>query len=115
MPRATFTGLRAAFWVSGYVVILALIVAALFQARRTAVRQLSTPSSVANWQKWRDDVRRAQDHPGPVQRRVPKSSEPPALVLMRDYFAVSLVGAILFCSTLYWVIAWFVSGALQRS
>jgi hypothetical protein len=45
---------------------------------------------------------------------VPKSTEPPALVLMRDYFIVSLVGAILFTTVLYWVIAWFVMGILRQ-
>jgi hypothetical protein len=58
-------------------------------------------------------VRQQQKLPGPVQRRVPKSAEPPALVLMRDYFGVSMAGAILFSSVLYWVIAWFVSGIVS--
>ena len=40
-------------------------------------------------------------------------AEPPALVLMRDYFVVSLVGATLFSSMLYWVMGWFVTGALK--
>ena len=52
--------------------------------------------------------------PGPVRRRVPKSTEPPALVLMRDYFGVSLIGAVLFTTVLYWVIAWFVMGILRQ-
>jgi hypothetical protein len=44
---------------------------------------------------------------------VPKSTEPPALVLTRDYFSVSLGGAVLFSSLLYWVIAWFVTGIVS--
>ena len=49
----------------------------------------------------------------PVQRRVPKSAEPPALVLTRDHFGVILSGAVLFSSLLYWVVAWFVMGMVQ--
>jgi hypothetical protein len=30
--------------------------------------------------------------------------------LMRDHFAVSLFGAVLFGTALYWVLAWFVTG-----
>jgi hypothetical protein len=33
---------------------------------------------------------------------------------MRDYFGVSLAGAILFATVLYWVIAWFVAGILKE-
>jgi hypothetical protein len=44
---------------------------------------------------------------------VPNSAEPPALVLMRDYFVVSLAGAILFSTVLYWITAWFVTGILR--
>ena len=32
---------------------------------------------------------------------------------MRDYFGVSLVGAVLFSSLLYWVIGWFAAGVLE--
>jgi hypothetical protein len=39
--------------------------------------------------------------------------EPPALVLMRDYFEVSLAGALVFSSILFWVVAWFVTGILS--
>ena len=86
----------------------------LFAARDWAQTQLTTPESTAAWEAWREDVRAEQDQPTPVQRRVPKSAEPPALVLTRDYFGVSLGGAVLFSSLLYWVIAWFVTGILTR-
>jgi hypothetical protein len=44
---------------------------------------------------------------------VPQSGEPPALVLMRDYFSVSLIGALVFSTALYWVIAWLVTGIMR--
>ena len=93
----------------------ALVVWSLFSARHWAIAELATPKSIADWQAWREDVEQQQEHPGPVQRRVPKSDEPPALVLMRDYFGVSLTGAVLFSTVLYWIMAWFVTGTLTAS
>jgi hypothetical protein len=97
-------------WGIGYAVLMGIVVWSLFAARDWARAELATPESIAAWEAWREDVRAEQGRPTPVQRRVPKSAEPPALVLTRDYFRVSLAGAILFSSALYWVLAWFVSG-----
>jgi hypothetical protein len=90
------------------------VVATMFWARGTAIRDLSSPQSLADWRTWREDVRQQQSQAGPVERRVPKSEEPPALVLWRDYFGVLVSGAVLFISALYWVIAWFVRGMMVR-
>ena len=97
-------------WAIGYVALLVAVVWWLFAARDWAQAELSKPESTAAWEAWREDVKADQNRPAPVQRRVPKSIEPPALVLTRDYFGVSLTGAVLFSSLLYWVIAWFVTG-----
>jgi hypothetical protein len=97
-------------WGAGYVVLVVAVVWWIFSARRWAEAELTKPESTAAWETWRADVIADQHRPAPVQRRVPKSTEPPALVLMRDYFAVSLGGAVFFSSLLYWVIAWFVTG-----
>lgn len=95
-----------------YALVMGLVVWSMFCARRWALVELATPQSVGDWQAWREEVVESQQRPGPVQRRIPKSNEPPALVLLRDYFAVLLSGAVLFSSLLYWVIAWMVMGAL---
>ena len=97
-------------WAIGYVALFVAVVWWLFAARDWAQAELSKPESTAAWEVWREDVKADQSRPAPVQRRVPKSIEPPALVLTRDYFGVSLTGAVLFSSLLYWVIAWFVTG-----
>lgn len=99
-------------WSVCYLMLLGAIVGSLFFARKWALAEMATPDSVGNWQAWRDDVEQQSEHPGPVQRRVPKSVEPPALVLMRDYFGISLGGAVLFSSLLYWIIVWFAIGAM---
>jgi hypothetical protein len=97
-------------WGIGYVVLQVSVVWWLLSAREWARAELTKPASAAAWEAWREDVRADQGRPASVQRRVPKSIEPPALVLTRDYFGVSLVGAVLFSSLLYWVVAWFVTG-----
>ncbi len=105
--------LRIGLCLVGYGLAMAAIVWSLLTARDWALAELATPRSLEQWEQWREDVRVQQTEPGPVRRRVPKSTEPPALVLMRDYFGVSLIGAILFTTVLYWVIAWFVVGMLR--
>jgi hypothetical protein len=101
--------------IAGYLLLLGAIVWSLVEARNWAFAELDTPESLRDWESWREDVRQQDQQAGPVRRRVPKSAEPPALVLMRDYFAVSLVGAVLFMTLLYWVIVWFVYGILHSS
>jgi hypothetical protein len=100
-------------WGISYVALLAAVAGTMFWLRQSVLGQFGTPESIADWQSWRADVQREKENPGPVERRVPKSTEPPALVLMRDYFGVSLAGATFFTSLLYVVISWFVVGALQ--
>jgi len=100
-------------WGIGYVVLLAAVVWWLFSARDWARAELTKPESTTAWETWRADVRADQGRPAPVQRRVPKSAEPPALVLTRDYFGVILGGALFFSSLLYWVIAWLVMGIVK--
>jgi hypothetical protein len=34
---------------------------------------------------------------------------------MRDFFAVMMVGALLFSSLLYWIMAWFITGILSST
>ena len=100
-------------WMIGYVVLAGAVVGGMIWVRHTVLTDYSTPESIADWRAWQEDVRQQQTNPGTVQRRVPKSDEPPALVLMRDFFVVSFAGAVFFTSLLYWIVAWFVTGALR--
>src|SRR3954471_11138291 len=102
------------WWFVGYVVVVGVVVGTMFSMRQSAVSQLSSPKSISDWQAWREDVREQQSHKGTVERRVPKSDEPPALVLMRDFFGVLTIGALLFSSMLYWIFAWFFTGMFVR-
>ena len=43
----------------------------------------------------------------------PKSDEPPALVLMRDHFAVCLSGSLVISSVLFFFLAFLITGMFQ--
>jgi hypothetical protein len=102
-------------WIAvlGYIAMVVAVIWSLASARESAFKNLGTQESIDDWKAWREDVREQQAEPGPVSRRVPKSAEPPGLVLMRDYYAVCLIGALVFTSLLYWVLAWFLRGMLR--
>jgi hypothetical protein len=102
------------WWFAGYVLLVGVVVGTMFWVQQSAVPELSSQKSISEWREWKEaNVREQQSHSGPVQRRVPKSDEPPELVLMRDFFVVLILGAILFSSLLYWIMAWFVTGILK--
>ena len=102
---------RNLVWLAAYLAVVALIVWAVFEIRRTTMRDMATPEAQAEWQAWRDAPVN-HDEGGPVKRRPPSSAEPPALVLLRDYFGVILTGAVLFSSLLFAALMLAARGAL---
>lgn len=97
--------------VVGYAVLVGVVVGGMIWARHSTIATKETAGP--EWQAWREDEIARQSQHGPVERRVPKSTEPPAVVLMRDNFAVLVFGALLFSSILYWIMAWFLMGILS--
>jgi hypothetical protein len=97
-----------------YAVVLAAIVGCTLKIRQTILRDFDTPEARAEWQAWRDAEPNQPDR-GPVRRKPPSTAEPPALLLMRDHFAVVMSGAILFGSFLFVAIATAARGALARN
>ena len=91
-------------FLAGYVVLLVIVVAAMLQVRRTTLATMGTPAAQAEWQAWRESEPNQRDDL-PVKRRPPKSTEPPALVLMRDYFPVLMSAAVVFSSLLFAALA----------
>lgn len=97
-------------WALLYVVLLGIIVWQVSGLRTQMLARLSTPEAKADWEKWRADTTK----PGPVARREPKSTEPPALVLLRDYYGICLGAALFFSSLLFLVTMLFVRGASRK-
>ena len=80
--------------------MLGIVVVSMIGIRRATIRSMSTPAAQAEWQAWRESEPN-QTEAGGVKRRPPSSGEPPALVLLRDHFAVMIAGALLFSSLLF--------------
>ncbi len=90
-------------WLIAYLATMAALFVGLVFVRGRVVATLSSPESLADWQRWKDETQRESGttHVGPVQRKPVKSDEPPALILMRDYFAAILAVALLIGSFLF--------------
>lgn len=99
------------WWFAGYIVLVGAIVGTMLWWRHSTIPELSTEKSISDWQEWKEArVQAEKSQTGPVHLRAPKSDEPPELVLMRDYFGVLIIGALVFTSLLYWILVWFLNG-----
>jgi 4-amino-4-deoxy-L-arabinose transferase-like glycosyltransferase len=92
-------------WLSAYMALMIAVVWGLVVVRNRTIVTLSTPEAIAQWQEWREAVA-TQSVEGPVYRRVPKGTEPPALTLMRDYFLVMLGGSVFFATVFFILFGW---------
>ena len=63
---------------------------AISRWRASWLEVLSQPAVQAEWDAFREAMRRESGRDGPVQRKVPKSLEPPELVWLRDYFPLAV-------------------------
>ncbi len=88
-----------AVWLVVYLCLMAGLIGYLLFLRSDYIATRSSPESQAEWEAWRAQAAAAKG--GPVQRRPPSSTEPPGLVLMRDYFAVVLAAAFVFGTAVF--------------
>ncbi|MGE0759518.1 MAG: hypothetical protein AB7F89_04505 [Pirellulaceae bacterium] len=101
------------FWVLAWTLYGLLVVGlltGLFAARRRALASAAAPGVQDEWDDWRSAAAE-QGREGPVARRVPRSPEPPTVVLLRDHFPVCLGGLIGITSLVYWFVVLMVRGA----
>jgi hypothetical protein len=99
-------------WFLIWAAMLGAVAGAMFSVRHN-VLQSAGAESQQDWDQWREAVKDGQDDEGPVQRRVPKSNEPPAVVLLRDHFAVCLTIAVVLSSVLFGTFVLFARGVLN--
>jgi len=85
----------------------------LLRARAEWLEQLDRPEAQSHWDAFRRDMRQQSDRDGPVQRKVPKSAEPPARVWLRDYFRLAVVAWVLFVGVLGGFFSLLVAGVLR--
>jgi hypothetical protein len=98
-------------WGAAYSALLVAIVVGLFQVRNWSTETFDNDHASQEWQEWREDVMN-QPPDAPVSRRVPKSTQPPALVLLHDHFWSCMVISIVLSSALYFTFMLTVRGVL---
>jgi hypothetical protein len=105
---------RPAF-VAAAAVWLALLVgppAWLLRCRGEWLARLDRPEAQAQWDEFRDAMRGQTGREGPVQRKVPKSAEPPLRVWLRDYAWLAIAAWVVLGGTLGLFTGLFAFGAL---
>ena len=99
-----------------YVAFLVGAVSTVYWARGWAQRTLGTPEERARWETFREEMaRQAETKEGLVEHKPRQSPEPPALVLLRDYFGTCLAATVVFGSILYWMLAFAFRGSFLPS
>jgi hypothetical protein len=102
-------------WAISYVLWIGMLTYFLHTARPRLIESFGTATAQQDWDAFVQEARKQAAGEGPVARRVPRSAEPPALVLMRDYYATCLVATLLFGSLLFGVLMMLVRGVFTKS
>ena len=97
----------------GYAVVIGILTFGLFRARESARAEFSSSDARQAWETWRNETQSPEAPNLPVRRSVPRSTEPPTLVLLRDHFVVCLVATLTLSSVLYWTAAFFLRGIVS--
>ena len=85
----------------GWVLLMVLPPFALWMLRSSWLDDLDSPTVQAEWNEFRDDMKKQSDRSGPVQHKIPKSPEPPLRVWLRDYFWLAVAAWGILGSALY--------------
>lgn len=109
--RSLFTATNIT-WFVAYLLTMFVLVYSLQRYRTQALETYSTVEAKAEWEEWRSAAKQIGED-GPVSRREPKSSQPPALVLMRDHFSACLGISLLLSSCLFGWMMICVRGAMR--
>ena len=102
-------------WLAGYLMTMAAILCGMISLRNKQLDGNHSASTQADWQQWRNEAARQSAGEGPVQRRVPKTLDPPIMVLFSEHFPVIVIFSLLFGSAFYFMIYFFVHGTLTRN
>jgi len=72
----------------------------LLRCRGEWLASLDRPEAQARWDEFREAMRGQSGREGPVQRKVPKSAEPPLRVWLRDYAWLAIAAWVVLGGTL---------------
>lgn len=100
VPRRRVSVAVIAALASLWLVILVVPPAILLAQRAAWLAALERPEAQAGWDEFREAMRGQTGRQGPVQRKVPKSPEPPLRVWLRDYVWLAIAAWIVLGGTL---------------
>jgi len=83
----------------------------LLRCRTEWLASLEQPEAQAQWDEFREAMRGQTGRDGPVQRKVPKSAEPPLRVWLRDYAWLAIAAWVVLGGTLGLFTGLFALGA----
>lgn len=117
-PGSTKTTL-VAILVAGWLAVIAIPPVVLLQVRSGWLEALDRPALQADWDAFRRDMRAqsGRDAPvtGPVQRKVPRSVEPPLKVWLREYVGLAIAAWVLFGTVLFGFFAALIAGLFAQN
>ena len=99
-PRARLVSITLTALVAVWLTAMIVPPVLLLRARSDWLIQLEQPAVQAQWDAFREEMKQQSGQAGPVQRKVPKSAEPPLRVWLRDYLWLAIVAWLLFGSIL---------------
>lgn len=99
-PRARLVSITLTALVAVWLTAMIVPPVLLLRARSDWLIQLEQPAVQAQWDAFREEMKQQSGQAGPVQRKVPKSAEPPLRVWLRDYLWLAIFAWLLFGSIL---------------
>lgn len=113
--RARAARLVTAVYLAAWAAALVGPPMAMFRWREARLATLAAPAAQADWDAFRADMRRQSGPVGPVQRKVPRSAEPPELVWLRDYAALAVAAWVGFVGVLGACLGLMLAGSLRAA
>lgn len=108
-----------AILVAAWLAVITIPPVVLLQVRTGWLEALDRPAVQADWDAFRRDMRAqsGRDTPvtGPVQRKVPRSVEPPLRVWLREYVGLAIAAWVLFGTVLFGFFAALIAGLFAQN
>lgn len=111
--RQPLARIVAAAVIATWVVAVVVPPVLLLRARQTWLKRFDDPRQQEHWDAFRRDMVRQAGRDGPVQRKVPKSVEPPVRVWLRDHAVLAVTAWMLFMGVLGGVFGMLVVGVVR--
>lgn len=94
--------------------LTAVVVGGMYWMRAKAIAAYGSSQAISDWDDWRDAQDELVKQGARTKRKKPLSSEPPALVLMRDHFAACTGAAVMAAGGAFLVFAFLLRGVLAQ-